>query len=87
MPHDQQTAVLAGVLDVVKRLVELGDVNICDLPDFGGLRDCAPAAFGIGRRIFGTDLRDGEAGDHKFEQKRIVQHAPSSYSKIVSGLR
>jgi len=45
VPHDQQPAVLARLLDVLKSLFELLGVNAGRLASLAGLRERSPAAF------------------------------------------
>ena len=48
LPHHQQTAVLARVLDVLERLVELLLVDAGRFRDLGRIAQSPPSALGIG---------------------------------------
>ena len=48
--HDQKSAVLAGLLNVVEGLIQLGGVDARCLPNLGGVGQRSPSALRIRRR-------------------------------------
>ena len=51
MPHDEQPAVLAGLLDVLEGVVELPGVDAGLFVDLASIGERSPSAFYVGRRI------------------------------------
>ncbi len=82
MAHHQQTAVLAGVLDVVKRLVELLFIDTRGFLDPGGIGQRTPSALGVGRReiVAGEwsgqrhEGEDGQRDEVPGETNEFCQH-------------
>ena len=97
--HNQQSAVLAGLLDVFEGLVEFRGVDAGFVADFGGIGKGAPAALGIGSRIVvfavsGCGLgqrqqQDGSgiAGNGMVFERHELHHTENSSASQCAGTK